>query len=174
MEERSPLAEFVERTQAVTAGSRVDFKILLELGNIFLAEMQENFRVGGRPTPWLQSSRVKQFGGQTLLRTARLMRSLTASAGPGYTAIGTNLVYGRIHALGGVIRAKKAKYLAFRVPAGMQSVGRTGRGLSTPKKLYAWVRVKEVTMPRRDFTFISESGFSRGLKVLERYMATGA
>ena len=47
--------------------------------------------------------------------------------------IGTNVVYGRIHELGGVIKAKNAKYLKFNIPG----VG--------------WRMAKSVTIPKRPF-----------------------
>lgn len=47
--------------------------------------------------------------------------------------IGTNVVYGRIHELGGVIKAKNAGYLKFNIPG----VG--------------WRMAKSVTIPARPF-----------------------
>jgi phage gpG-like protein len=150
----------------------LDRGVFLEIGHIFLAEMQENFRVGGRPSPWPESTRVRRLGGQTLLKSGALLRSLSVSADRESSTIGSNKIYARIHALGGIIRAKNAEYLMFRVPAGIRKTDGRGRILKKPQTMYSWVRVKQVTIPQRDYTFISESGFNRALAVIERHMRT--
>ena len=172
MTNESAIKEFRQRIRDILPGRALDRSVLLEVGHIFLAEMQENFRVGGRPTPWLESARVRHFGGQTLLKSGALLRSLSVSADKDKAEIGSNKIYARIHALGGVIRAKNAEYLMFRVPSGIRKTDGRGRLLKKPKFMYSWVRVKQVTIPQRDFTFISEGGFNRALAVIERHMRT--
>jgi hypothetical protein len=60
----------------------------------------------------------------------------------------------------------------FRLPAGIRTTDGRGRILKKPQTMYSWVRVKQVTIPQRDYTFISESGFNRALAVIERHMRT--
>lgn len=172
MSNEAAIKDLSKRIRDILPGRALDRRVLLEMGHIFLAEMQENFRVGGRPSPWQESARVRHFGGQTLLRSGALLRSLSVSAERNSVAIGSNKIYARIHALGGIIRAKGGGYLMFRVPAGMRKTDGRGRVLKQAKKLYAWVRVKQVTIPQRDFTFISEAGFNRALAAVERHMRT--
>ena len=50
------------------------------------------------------------------------------------TKFGTNVIYGRIHELGGIIRPKTKKYLKFKTKTG-------------------WVMTKKVRMPRRPFLY---------------------
>ena len=70
-------------------------------------------------------------------RTGRLRGSITQDVkiegNKVVGTIGTDVVYGRIHELGGVIKPKKAKLLRFRIPG----VG--------------WRSAKEVIMPARPF-----------------------
>jgi phage virion morphogenesis protein len=173
MSNEAAIKDLTDRIQGVLQGRSLSRDILLEMGQIFLAEMQENFRVGGRPAPWKESARVRYSGGQTLLKSGALMRSLTVDIPDDSIVISSNKIYARIHALGGVIRAKNGEYLMFRAPAGMRSTDKHGRPLKQAKALHSWVRVKQVTMPRRDFTFISESGFNRAFGVIERQMKAG-
>lgn len=140
---------------------KLDRTARLEIGNILLSEMQENFRVGGRPSPWKTSFRVERFGGQTLRRTGRLMRSLTVGLVENDdVAVGSNLIYARIHALGGIIRAKNKEYLMFRMPTGLRTTSKSGKPLKKAQQQFSFVRVKQVTIPQRDFRFISPQGGS--------------
>lgn len=74
-----------------------------EIAPMLVSEVQENFRQGGRPR-WQVSRRAQKTGGMTLLKTGRLMKSLTdpgvSSAG---IVFGSNLPYARIHQEGGEI-----------------------------------------------------------------------
>ncbi len=150
----------------------LDREAYLEIANILKSEMQENFRVGGRPTPWPASGRVRAFGGQTLRLSGRLMNSLTAFADDTGGGVSTNLVYARIHALGGVIRAK-GEFLAFRVPLGLTSVSKRGKELKTPKKNYGFARIKQVTIPQRDYRYISPQGISDIVTAAGRRLIVG-
>ena len=50
---------------------------------------------------WQPSQRARKQGGKTLTDTARLRQSLTSRAGDDYAEVGTNMIYARIHQLGG-------------------------------------------------------------------------
>lgn len=52
---------------------------------------------------WKPSARVREKGGQTLVLKSRLMRSVTHNANNSGTEWGSNVVYARIHQLGGKI-----------------------------------------------------------------------
>ncbi len=147
-----------KKLERMLAIGGLDRDAYLELANILKTEMQENFRVGGRPQPWPISGRVRAFGGQTLRMTGRLMNSLTPFADESGGGVSTNLKYARIHATGGTIRAKNSEFLTFRVPAGLTTASKSGKQLKKPRKNFSVVRVKQVTIPRRDFRYISPKG----------------
>ncbi len=172
MSELKGLEEFNARVSGLLARGTLGREAYLEAGNIALSEMQENFRVGGRPSPWKPSGRVQAFGGQTLRQTGRLMRSLAVAPGENGFSIGSNLVYARIHALGGVIRAKNKPYLAFRVPVGLVTSSKSGKKLKSPKKTYAFVRVRQVEIPQRDYRYISQAGWTYMMSALIRRLVT--
>lgn len=74
------------------------------IGRIGKTESQLRFREQQAPdgTRWKPSKRVIEEGGQTLRLTARLQRSITFQADHASAEIGTNVIYARIHQIGGV------------------------------------------------------------------------
>lgn len=77
-------------------------------------------------------------GGQTLTLSGLLRRSITNKSDDKTAEIGTNRIYAGIHQFGGVITAKKAKYLRFKI---------NGRE----------VFAKSVVIPARPFLGVSET-----------------
>lgn len=61
-------------------------------------------QVGPDGTPWKPSARVKKRGGQTLVLSARLLRSMSHQVRDDGVSWGTNVVYARIHQEGGQIQ----------------------------------------------------------------------
>jgi phage gpG-like protein len=89
-------------------------KPLREIRTMLASSVIENFRVGGRP-PWQPSLRVKKHGGQTLLLSGRLMKSLSLPQIEGSSIVwGSNLRYFRIHQLGGEIEQAPRSELFLR------------------------------------------------------------
>lgn len=104
-----------------------------DIGSHMLESIDRNFEVGGRPKKWKRSYRAILEGGKTLVATARLKSSIKYRARPNEVEVGTNVIYGGIHQLGGTIRPKRKKALKFRLADG---------GFRT---------VKSVKMPARPF-----------------------
>lgn len=92
--------------------------------------------------PWKKSLRAKLEAGQTLSDTGRLRRSFAYRATPKGFIIGTNVIYAATHQYGALIRAKRAKYLKFRLAGGSRR-RKSGRG--------AFVQTKAVIIPPRPF-----------------------
>ena len=170
MSEVDGVQEFNQRIEQLTLRGRLDRGAHEELGQMIISEMQENFRVGGRPSPWKTSGRVEHFGGQTLRQSGRLMRSLMAEGREAGVDVGSNLIYARIHALGGIIRAKQKPYLVFRVASGLKMSSASGRKFKHPKKQYSLVRVKQVEIPQRDYRYISPRGFELMTSAMIRHL----
>jgi phage gpG-like protein len=68
---------------------------------------------------WEKSMRAEVEGGKTLTDTARLKGSIAYEANANEIRVGTNVIYGAIHQLGGVIRAKAGGKLKFQLPGGL-------------------------------------------------------
>lgn len=113
----------------------VDFKSLhREIGEYVLNDTRDRFITGRGPdgVRWPKSRRVKQGGGQTLVKTRKLEGSLTYKARVNRVDVGTNDKRAAIHQFGGKIRARSGGRLKFKV--GKQ-----------------WVQVKSVTIPARPY-----------------------
>lgn len=66
--------------------------------------------------------------------------------------IGTNLIYARIHEYGGVIKAKNAPYLWFKIHTSDRFMSLRGnKRLAKPVAGWTWIRTKQVTIPARPF-----------------------
>ena len=72
-----------------------------EIGEKQVSSFLENFRLGGRPDSWKPSQRAIKHGGQTLMGSGRLMKSITPFQVDGPTLVfGSNLPYAAIHQYG--------------------------------------------------------------------------
>lgn len=115
--------------------------LMASLGEALVSGTSKRFEKGEAPdgTAWEPSRRVQgKKGGQTLVDTAALMKSIDYAATSDSVMVGTNLPYARIHQEGGTIRPKNKKHLKFKTPGGK------------------FVSAKEVTIPARPFIGISE------------------
>lgn len=75
-------------------------------------------------------------GPKILLDSGRLWRSITHQATTQNVSVGTNLIYGRIHQLGGIIKPRRGKALVFRIGG-------------------AFVRVTRIIIPARPYLGLS-------------------
>jgi len=89
--------------------------VMRAIGAVVVNQTDEAFEQGQSPAgkPWKPSARVREKGGQTLIDSARLRNSITSEASAKQVEVGTNVIYAAIHQLGGVIRPKTKKALAF-------------------------------------------------------------
>jgi len=81
-------------------------KPLRSCGLVLLRSVTKTFKAGGRPLRWKPSWRALKTGGRTLIKTARLMRSITMHVAGRTLRVGTNVKYAAIHQLGGTIPAR--------------------------------------------------------------------
>jgi len=82
-------------------------KPLRACGLVLLRSITKTFKAGGRPMRWKPSRRAAGMAkGQTLIKTARLMRSITMKVAGRTLRVGTNVKYAAIHQLGGTIPAR--------------------------------------------------------------------
>lgn len=110
---------------------------------------------------WKTSARAAKTGGKTLVMKRRLLRSITSVYGSDHASWGSNLIYARIHQLGGVI--ERAPY-STRVRLRTNAQGRLLRQASHPRLAVfardahkhareSWHEVKafKIRMPSRPF-----------------------
>jgi phage virion morphogenesis protein len=116
------------------------------IGQIVRTSVIRNFEAGGRPK-WEASQRVKKKGGITLIKSHRLMNSITAKGYSDRAEIGTNVVYAAIQQLGGSITQGARSELFIR--------NRYVRKTKTGKKVGQF---KKGTIAGRGFTFGGRTG----------------
>lgn len=106
---------------------------------------------------WKPSLRAQIAGGKTLTQDGHLAGSINSNAGADYAEWGVNRVYAAIHQFGGLIRAKIAGALKFRLPNG------------------AFAVVKAVRMPDRPYLGVNDDDRSDILDIIASHLggATG-
>lgn len=172
---KSLLMELRQRSQDTTPAMRI-------IGEIVRTSVVKNFEAEGRPTPWKKSKRAIKEGGRTLTKRGRLMNSITAKAGRDSVDIGTNVIYARIHQLGGAIKhPARERVLHFsQVNRGKMTFGRPGTGDLFAKRSKARYAMKvagqayTITMPKREFLLVQSADWTEIRAALEEYLAGGS
>ena len=129
-----------------------------EIGSMVETTVSRAFETERSPEgqPWPQSIRARVQGGQTLSDTGRLRRSITRVVEDRSVMVGTNVLYGRLHQLGGTITAKTSRGLRFRI--GDQ-----------------WANKKSVTIPARPFLpsrGLTPDDAVEAVRILEEHLAS--
>ena len=101
---------------------------------------------------WEKSGRAIAEGGQTLSDTAHLRKSIDFKATPAQVMVGSNLLYARIHQLGGTIKPKKGKALKFK--------GKNGQDIF----------VSEVNMPARPYLGVSKADMDEVRETMAEFL----
>lgn len=126
------------------------------MGQAAVAQTRRRFLNSRAPdgSTWKPS---RKTGGQTLIGKGLLLRSISARQ-PTHSGIevGSNRIYAGIHQTGGVIRAKTAKGLRFRV-------GSNG----------GWVVRRQVEIPARPYLGASDQDQAEFAEIGLRYVAGG-
>lgn len=91
-------------------------------------------------------------GGMPLQDTRRLRNAFQDASTPGRVVLTNPTIYARLMNEGGVVKAKNAPYLTFPMRiAGSARVIRGGQVVKRGRGSTQWVRVKQVTIQRRQF-----------------------
>lgn len=103
-----------------------------------VSDVRKNFQEGhapdGRPWKPLAHGRAGQGGGALPLRdNGVLLASITGKAIGNGIAVGTNVVYAALHQFGGVVRPKKAKFLAIPLTKEAKRAGSPRKFPGNPK-----------------------------------------
>lgn len=96
------LGSALQRLRALGESPRLIFEGIATYGKTS-TRLRFKTQTGPDGQKWKPSQRVKKHGGFTLQQTARLLRSISNRAGVSYAEWGTNVIYARIHQLGGKI-----------------------------------------------------------------------
>lgn len=121
----------------------------------------------------LRRSIQEKLSGRVLrVGTGDLKGSVSTEMFPGNELggrVGPNKVYAAIHEFGGIIRAKRAKYLHFRIHTSTRIRSKSGKKrLKTGVREYSWAKVKQVTIPARPYV---EPSFKENVSRIEQIFA---
>lgn len=145
----------IDARLAALAAANGDLSDLMD-GIGFYLESSTIERFGTETAPdgskWTPSRRAREQGGKTLTDRALLKDSIDYRHSATDVEVGTNLIYARIHQMGGTIRPKNGDYLTFALPGGL-----------------GFRRVSEVIMPARPFLGISADDEEEILALAEDY-----
>lgn len=103
--------------------------------------------------PWEPSLRAKTQGGETLRDTGRLQASIAHVPSQDSVEYGTNVLYGKFMHFGGMITAKSAPYLKFRIPG------------------IGWASKKTVKIPARPFLGLSGDDEQQVINIIDGFLA---
>jgi len=154
--------EFRQAIDGLTGRLKNLSKPLRECGLVGLRSISKTFKAGGRPVRWKPSKRAKMTGGQTLIDTARLLRSITMEVKATSVSWGTKLKYAAIHHLGGTIPARVV--LPRRAKA-LRWIDRQGNVRFAKK-----VHIPAFTMPAREFLVIQDEDWRVFKRIFADYI----
>lgn len=144
-------------------------KALNEIGLVLLRSISKTFKESGRPSAWKASKRAAAGLGKTLIKTARLMRSVTMQVLGGTLEVGTNVVYARIHQLGGKILQNVTVKQHARIM--IQAFGKPIVGRKVMVKSHQ--RRMNLTIPARPYLVVQDADM-RVFERIGRDYVTGA
>lgn len=145
----------IDARLAALAAANGDLSDLMDGIGLYLESSTiERFDTETAPdgSKWTPSRRAREQGGKTLTDSARLKSSIAHRSSATEAEVGTNLIYARIHQMGGTIRPKNGDYLTSALPGGL-----------------GFRRVSEVIMPARPFLGISAEDEEEILALAEDY-----
>jgi len=142
---------------------------LKKCGLVLLRSIAQNFKAGGRPVRWHPSKRARISGGQTLVATARLMRSITREVLGKVLRVGTSVKYAAIHQFGGRIRGNVTVKAHYRFI--MRAFGKpiTGRKVMVRQH----TRNVDIHIRQRKFLLVQDSDRRVMGRIVAEYTTTG-
>ena len=161
------IVDLRQRTGNTTPAMRI-------IGEIGRSSIVKNFESEGRPTPWKKSKRAIKAGGQTLTKSGRLRKSIVYKAGRTEVDIGTNIIYARIHNLGGTINSPaRERVLHFS----QKTRGKIGAGDLFARRSKARYAMKvngkayTIIMPKREFMLLQAEDWNEIRAALIEHLA---
>ncbi|MCR4442960.1 MAG: phage virion morphogenesis protein [Peptococcaceae bacterium] len=87
------------------------------IGEQLVSSTKNRFRqqIGPDKKPWAKSFRAAVEKGKTLMDSRDLFNSLTYKAAPDRVDVGTNKIYAATHQEGAIIKARRTKFLKFKI-----------------------------------------------------------
>ena len=152
---RIVVSDFEEAANVIARIADPDVpQYLDELGVLVTSQTQRRIR-SEKSSPAGAAWKANAEGTSILFRSGALDDSVHHEVGGREVEVGSNMVYAGIHQDGGTISPKKANALSFRIGG-------------------AFVAVKSVTMPQRQYLGISAANAAEIVSFTEAFIARGA
>jgi len=119
-----------------------------DFADYMVTSVKRNFEAGGRPRRWDPSRRAVLKGGQTLLKTGRLRRSIMGLVSGETVLVGSNLVYAGAHQFG------VAKQVVQQVRSHSRKVKPRAKGQASYVIVRAHARSVRLSLPARPFLVV--------------------
>lgn len=165
------LAGIVRRGQDLTPAMK-------SFGEYMRGRTEERFSSEEDPDgrSWPESKTAKKEGRKVLTKTHRLRRSITSVAGRSSLILGTNVVYGRIHQLGGAVRhPARTRTLFFKKSQGGRLKGRTV--FAKEAKARFGMRVEgsahAIGIPARPYLGFNSADVAEAVATVKAYLLEG-
>lgn len=119
-----------------------------DFAEYMVTSVKRNFEAGGRPRRWVPSQRVVLTGGQTLIKTGRLRRSIVAQVSGETVLVGSNLAYAGAHQFG------VSKQVVQQVRSHSRKVKPRATGQASFVIVRAHARSVRLNLPARPFLVV--------------------
>lgn len=144
-----------------------------QIGMSLVTSTQHRFQEQHGPdgSPWPPSLRALYSQGKTLIKTARLLRSVTFEASARGVEVGSNVIYAAIHQLGGDIRQMaRTAVLHFKTNkrTGRSSFAKPGKADRARK---AEIGARVIRMPARPFLGLDDDDGREIVRIAEDWIA---
>jgi len=164
-------AEITAQLAALAGRTRDLTPAMKRIGQAVRTSVIRNFEAGGRPAKWAPSQRVKKKGGKTLVKSHRLVNSITARAYPNRAEVGTNVVYAAIQQLGGTVRhGARTQTLAFKKKGGFLGRKAAGKRRTAVRVAFARIGARDTTIPARPFLLVQDEDWAQIRDEIARYL----
>jgi len=147
-------------------------------GEYMRGKTEERFSSERDPdgNPWKPSKTARKEGRKVLTKTHRLRRSVTYVAGRSSLALGTGVVYGRIHQLGGTVRhPARTRRMNFRTYKSGRLKGRTVFAKESRAQfgMSAQGRAYDIVIPARPYLGFSAADVAEAVATVKAYLLEG-
>lgn len=135
---KTDLSDISNAAQRLNGLTKPKSPLMQQIARVLRETTRERFETQKDPTGKVWQKGHKKSGLTLMGKSQNLRDSIEAKSDETSATVGTNRIYGGIHQTGGVIKAKRAKFLRFKING-------------------QWVMRKSITMPARPFLGISEA-----------------
>lgn len=135
-----------------------------DFAEYMVTSVKRNFEAGGRPRRWVPSRRAVLRGGQTLIQTGRLRRSIVGRVSGESVLVGANLAYAAAHQFG------VSKQVVQQVRSHARKIKPRAKGQVSVVIVRAHARSVRLNLPARPFLAVQREDMAYLNRSLLRHL----